>query len=87
MIAEHGNGYGCNDFRGCYETLFQTESGAFFLSGSGGPMSKYAQSSGNMITGGSRIVPLSKDDAYNWCEQHDQIETIERYFSNRLQDA
>lgn len=41
-VAEWDNGFGSSDFKACSETLYRTEKGAFFLVGSGGPLSEYA---------------------------------------------
>ena len=79
-IAEWGNGLGCSDFRHCDEKLYKTKKGAFFLAGEGGPMSKYSRACGDMTGGGEGIIPLSEDDAREWCESHDvdadEIETL-----------
>lgn len=64
------NGHYTNDFAYCSEDLYRTKSGNFFLHGEGGPMSIYAQSSGNSTGWGERIVPLTYDEAQAWAEKH-----------------
>lgn len=65
-----GNGHYTNDFGYCSEDLYRTKSGNFFLHGEGGPLSKYAQSSGNSTGWGERIVPLTYEEAQAWAEKH-----------------
>ena len=62
----------CSDFQYCEEALYRTKKGAFFLAGSGGPMSKYAQAiEQNSWGGGEGLEPLSTEEALNWAETHD----------------
>lgn len=70
-IGEYSNGLGGRDFRNIAETLYKTKGGRFFLSGEGGPMTKYARPCGNMTGGGEGIIPLSEIEARDWCETHD----------------
>ena len=61
-----------SDFNHVEEGLYKTKKGSYFLAGSGGPMSKYAVSLGNNATGGSSdIIPLSDDEAREWCERRE----------------
>jgi len=60
------------DFNHWRESLYQTKNGAFFLAGSGGPLSKYARSPRlNEWTGGEGIFVLTEAEALRWCEKHD----------------
>lgn len=68
--GEWNNGIYSNDFRNCSETLYQKKTGEFFLHGSGGAMSKYAETFGNNTCGMSVIIPLSEVEAQNWVELH-----------------
>ena len=59
------------DFSYCYEALYRTKSGRFFLYGQGGPRSKYAQMSGpNSWSGGEAIELLAPEDAREWAEEY-----------------
>lgn len=69
-VGSWDNGHYTNDFAYCSEDLYRTKSGNFFLHGEGGPLSKYAQSSGNSTGWGEKIVPLTYDDAQEWAEKH-----------------
>ena len=53
------------------EELYQKRGGEWFLYGEGGPLSKYAVSSGqNEMRGSERITPLTDAEAKRWVEQH-----------------
>lgn len=60
-----------SDFNYFSETLYRTRSGKYFIHGEGGPMSKYAVSTGqNEWSGGEHIEPISIDTAREWAEQN-----------------
>lgn len=86
-IAHFWNGLSTQDFRNVSETLYVTKKGGFFLAGEGGPMSKYSQPCGDMTGGGSDVIPLTKDEAYQWCEKYADSDVIEQYFSDMIDDA
>lgn len=86
-IANWDNGCYGGDFNAVDEDLFLTKSGNWFLWGSGGARSKYAQYYGNSCGGGSEIIPLSPDEVYDWLEDHNIVEVIEEYFTDRIVDA
>jgi len=77
------------DFNSCSETLYKTKSGAFFLHGKGGALSKYAESlaGGRFRCDGAKIVPMSRTDAMAWCEEHDKVDAIELEFAEEIQNA
>jgi len=82
------NGSYGNDFNSCEESLYKTKKGAYFIAGSGGPMSKYAKSCGsNNTCGSSDITPLSKAEAIEWLESHDGTEALEEHFSEEIEEA
>ena len=81
------NNLGGGDFRNIDETLYKTKKGNFFLAGSGGPMTKYAEPCGNMTGGGEGIQPLSREDALVWLEGHDGDDAIEEHLSDLVKDA
>lgn len=87
MIAEDWNGLGGNDFRSLNEELYKTKKGNYFLYGSGGPLTKYGKSSGNQTFGSSEIIPMSKQEAYQWLEQHSETEAIEEFFLDEFEEA
>lgn len=59
------------DFNYMSERLYQKRTGEYFLHGEGGPMSKYAESTGqNSWSGGEMIIPLTVEKAREWAEEH-----------------
>jgi len=63
------NNYPTNDFKYCDESLFRKRTGEYFISGEGGPLSKYSKSYGNNSWGyGYEITPLSEEEAKQWAE-------------------
>jgi hypothetical protein len=69
------------DFSFWEETLYQKRTGEFFLHGTGGPASKYAESIGqNQWSGGSKLIPLSFEAAKEWAEKHLNADEYEAIF-------
>ena len=59
------------NFRYCFEELYRKNNGEFFLSGEGGPLSKYREQVGSGgWTSGEAIIPLTIEEAKAWCENH-----------------
>ena len=76
-----------SDFNYWLESLFQKRTGEFFLYGEGGPMSRYAQTTGqNEWSGGEQIQPLSVDAARQWAEQHLSADEYESIFGEIAED-
>ncbi len=88
-LASWWNGLGSNDFHHCAETLYRTKSGAFFLHGFGGALSKYGESTegGRSQCSGSQIMPLTPDEAFEWLQQHNEVNVAERLFPHNIKDA
>lgn len=87
-VANWDNGRYGGDFSAVAETLYLTKSGNWFLHGTGGPMSKYARACGdNSWTGGTRIIPMTADEARKWLEEHDCVSALEEHFSAEIVDA
>ena len=80
LIGSWDNGRGYNDFDFVTESLYQKRTGEYFIAGSGGAASKYAQIDGNMMAAGSRIVPLNFDEAKSWAESHLSADAYEPAF-------
>lgn len=79
-VGSWSNNRSCRDFSWCEETLYRKKTGEFFLHGEGGPMTGYAERVGdNSWSGGSRIQPMTFDEAREWAEEHldgDEYEEI-----------
>ena len=86
-IHSYSNGYGYSDFHHLAETLYLTKLGAYFLHGEGGGLSKYAVRVGNGTCEGEEIVPMTKDEAYQWLESVDAVDAIEAHFPELVKDA
>jgi hypothetical protein len=81
-------GFYRGDFRYEDTGLYRTKRGNWFLSGEGGPMSRWSRSAGlNSWTGGSGIMPLDSDETRAMLEQHGNSEDVEKYFASELTDA
>jgi len=71
LVAEWCNNYPTNDFKYCDESLYRKRTGEYFISGEGGPLSKYSKSYGDNSWGyGEEIMPLSEQEAMQWAEKH-----------------
>lgn len=87
-IAEYSNRLGSGDFRNLSETLYRTPSGAWFIDGKGGAMTEYRESCGNNSwCGGHELKVLTGKEALQWLEEHDEVDAIETYFQDEIQDA
>ena len=86
-IAEASSDCGGSDFRFFDEALYQTKKGAFFLSGTGGAMSRWSQRSGDGRRSGSGIDPMTPERALQWAERHMTAEAIEATFGDMIADA
>ncbi len=77
------------DFQHYEEALYRTKKGNYFIAGSGGPMSPYAEALGGGSTGGSSgLRPLEfADEAVEWLEEHDGAEVILEHFSEHVEEA
>ena len=88
-IAEWDNGLYGNDFYRCEETLYVTQKGNYFLYlyGSGGPASKYAKSQGNTSCSSEDIMFLTKEGVKDWLAKHNEIDILEKLFSDYPEKA
>ena len=80
LIHEWDNGYSSSDFKNCSESLYRTDAGRWFLYGSGGPLSKYAEPVSGGKTGGDSLDPMTEVDAKLWLEEHAPAHVYENYF-------
>ena len=69
------------------EELYQKRTGEYFLYGEGGPMSRYAQTTGqNEWSGGEQIQPMTAENARQWAEQHLGADEYEAIFGEIAED-
>ena len=69
-IGQASNNLSSSDFRYYEEKLFRKKTGEFFLYGHGGPLTEYRKACGDMWSGGSKIIPISLDEAKIWVENN-----------------
>lgn len=70
-IGSAYHGEGPRDFNYFEERLYRKRTGEYFLHGEGGPMTRYAVSTGqNSWSGGERIEPMSYSSAKEWAEKN-----------------
>jgi len=69
------------------EELYRTKSGNYFLAGTGGPLTPYAESNGESSWGSSRIIPLSKEEAFEWAQQHLSTDEVLKEFPDMIEEA
>lgn len=62
------------------EVLYKKKNGEFFIYGNGGPASKYCESGRNWACTGSKILPLSEQDAKYFVERFGTVEIYEALF-------
>ena len=76
------------DFHYYSESLYKTPRGNYFLAGEGGPLSRYGRPAyGGGTCGGDGILPVSKEDALSWCEEHLDPEDYSEFFEDLIEDA
>ena len=77
------------DFHYIIESLYVTKkSKVYFIAGEGGPNSKYRKSVGqNTWSGSEEIVPLTKEQAFEWAQDYLDTEDVECHFSDMIEDA
>ena len=69
------------DFNYCFEELYQTKKGTYFMYGEGGPLSKYAKGIGNNTTSGScEMYLVSKEEAKEFAMRHLDAGDFEEIF-------
>lgn len=86
-LAAYCNGGTWRDFSHWEETLYRKKTGEYFLYGKGGPMTRYAEAQGqNTWSGGSRIMPLTYQEATAWAEKHLSGDEYEDIFGEVVED-
>jgi hypothetical protein len=86
-IAEWGNGLNVGDFYRAEETLYRTPKGNWFLYGEGGAHSRWSSPEGDGRGPGKDIVPFTAEEAAAWLERRGNVEALEEYFSDVLEEA
>lgn len=77
-----------NDFKYENTSLYRTQRGAYFLSGSGHGLTRWARKMPDGGYGyGEGIIPLDDREALRVLENEAEDELIEKYFGDVVQDA
>lgn len=59
----------------------------YFIAGEGGPMTMFARRvDQNSRTGGAKIEPMTREDAFEWAQAHLTTEQVEAHFSDMIED-
>lgn len=86
-LAEYSYGYS-SDFSYISEELYVTQKGNYFIAGEGGPRTCYAERvDSNTYCGGEAIIPMTRREAFEWCQEHDCTEAIDEHFSDLVEEA
>ena len=81
LLLTTDNGLSYSDFDWSEEELYKKRTGEFFIRGTGGAATAYGRSCGqNESCGGSRIIPLSLEEAKEFVEKNMDADTYESVF-------
>jgi len=88
LIAQSWNGLGYSDFRNRSTELYRTPKlGKWFRVDSGGPLTDMVVGYGDGIGGSSRLTPITPDQALELLEELGEVDAIDQYFGDRVQDV
>lgn len=89
LICDTGNDESVTDFRCEQSNLYVTKKGAHFISGNGGPLSRFSVPDGNGQRGGASVIPLSREQAFaeiQRCAGHN-TDLITEFFGDMVTEA
>lgn len=86
-ICDTSNDYYQSDFNVENSDLYVTKRGSYFIAGSGGARSRFAQCVPDGYCGGDGIIPISREDALAECEMHGSTDDIEKFFGDMVEEA
>ena len=87
LVGEYQYSYP-RDFNYCREELYRKRTGEFFLYGTGGPLSKYREATGQNEWSGSEVIaPLDLVDAKDWVEENCNADKYEELFGTVEDDG
>ena len=69
-----------DDFNACYEELYKTKSGRFFLMGTGYRRPYCVVNPGGGCSYGRKIVAIEQEEAQRWMEDHSSAATYAQVF-------
>lgn len=60
----------------------------YFLAGEGGPMTQFAYHHPDRSrSGGDRIIPMDRAEAFEWAQHHLTVEAVEAAFGDLIEEA
>lgn len=82
LIGRYRSDCGQSDFRYYGEELYLKQTGEYFLFGEGHGMSKYAYHAGNCSGWGEKIIPMTRQEAFQWASEESDltVEEVEEHF-------
>lgn len=87
LVGEYQYSYP-GQFEYCLEELYRKRTGEFFLYGTGGPLSKYRETTGQNEWSGSEVIaPLDLVDAKDWVEENCNADKYEELFGTVEDDG
>jgi len=86
-IGEYTSIHPVTDFRWYEEHLYKTRKGNYFMVGEGGPKSPYTTPVGNGISGDKKLIPITEEEAFEWCERTENYDLAEKEFGDMIEDA
>ena len=78
------NGLGHRDFNFYDFDVYKTKRGAYFIAGEGGPMTQFSIPVGNMFRGGSKLIPITIEEAMNYAESNISADKMEEIFKDNI---
>ena len=87
LIGTDHNGHHHGDFRKKSESLYKTAKGNFFLHGIGGAMTEYGEDYGDGRSGGSKLIPMSEQEAFKWAQLNLHTSATEEHFLHLIEEA
>jgi hypothetical protein len=86
-VHEWSNNLSYQDFNAIEETLYLTKKGRYFIEYFGGAATRYATTSGNMSSGSEGIKAITEKEAFDWLQEKEATEAIEKYFGEEIEEA
>lgn len=87
LVAEDGSKTFGHDSHAWKEKLYVTRKGTWFLHGWGAELTEYAERDSQNLSPGESIIPMTREEALAWCEEHRAQEAIDTHFSDMIEEA
>lgn len=87
LLAYWDNECVCNDFNYEEQTLYVTKNGRYFIHEYGGGGTDWGRDAGNIRCGGQNIIPLSRQEAMDWCQRYGAEHAVKKHISDLNSEA